>query len=99
MARMSSPTGKNHVVKVLENFGVYLPGVLQYLCRREVDVLELQRGKCAIAHTGHERKGDQGTVALVDLGGVWHDGEHAPDLLQSRHRPLAPGFGDPRVLL
>ena len=95
MARMSSPTGKNHVVKVLEN--------LVFTSRASCNTFAAGRSTClsfseASAHTGRERKGDQGTVAPVDLGGVRHDGKHA-DLLQRRHRPLAPGFGDPRVLL
>jgi hypothetical protein len=78
---MSSPTGKNQVVKLLENF-VHLPGVLQHLCCCEVDVLELQRGKRAIAHPGQECKGDHATVAPLDLGGMRQDREHAPNLLQ-----------------
>ena len=62
-------------------------------------MLAFQRGDGAIARTGEQGEGHDGSVAQLDIGDGRHGLQHMPDLVDGRHRPLGNGLGDPGLLI
>src|SRR5262249_25302633 len=88
-----SPTGKNHVVNVLQNFVFTCRASWLTLPWWNIDVFELEGCRCSVPGASQDREGDEGLIAAFNLGARRHHVDDMPDLLQGGHSLLATRFG------